>query len=397
MPYPDARICNPISKAELERRWRLVRAAMVEAKLDALVVQGSCNLAGTGGYFRWFTGVASQGSYPQTAIFPKDGLMTLVCHGPLHGDSDLRGEDAILPGIGKRLTTPAFPAIGYCVPYDAALVAQELKRGGYRAVGLVGPNQMVFGSGAAIEKGFGAALRDATPIVDPLKARKSEEEIAFIRRAAAMQDEVCKLSMARIKPGAADYEVMAYSQYEGQLRGSETGYYLGSSAPAGKPAFIRPRNQQGRKLGSGDVMFWQAESTGPGGFFVHVGRLVTLGKAPQELTDAWGLAVEAQDFTVKLLRPGASCREIFAEYQAWLRARKLPEETRLHCHGQGYDVVERPLIRDDEDMVLAPGMNIGIHPSWATERYFVTVCDNFLLTETGVERLHTVPREIVEV
>jgi len=202
--------------------------------------------------------------------------------------------------------------------------------------------------------------------------------------------------MAHLEPGMSDFEVMAYSQYQGQLLGSETGYFLGSSAPEGRPALIRPRNQQGRKLARGDVIFWQAENTGPGGFFVHIGRLVTLGKAPQELEDAWGLAVEAQDFTVKLLVPGASCREIFAEYQSWLRARKLPEETRLHCHGQGYDVVERPLVRDDETMILAAGMNIGIHPSWATPRYFITVCDNFLVGESGVERLHKTPRKIVE-
>jgi Xaa-Pro aminopeptidase len=396
MPYPDPRICNPIPLAELERRWRLARAAMREHGFDALVVQGANNLAGTGGYFRWFTGVSAQGSYPQTVIFPQEGLMTLVCHGPLHGESDLKGEDASLPGIGRRRTTPAFPAIGYCVPYDAELVAAELKHGGFRAVGVVGLNQMAFGSGHAIEKGLGAALRDATAIIDPLKAKKSEAELGFIRATSALQDEVLRRAMAHIEPGMSDFEVMAWSQYQGQLLGSETGYFLGSSTPEGRPAFIRPRNQQGRKLARGDVMFWQAENTGPGGFFVHIGRLVTLGKAPQELLDAWGQAVEAQDFTVKLLQPEASCREIFAEYQAWMRARKLPEETRLHCHGQGYDVVERPLIRDDETMTLAPGMNIGIHPSWATERYFITVCDNFLVGETGVERLHKTPRTIVE-
>ena len=86
MSYPDERLCDPISLAELERRWQAVRAAMAEAGLDALVIQGSCNLAGTGGYFRWFTGVSPIGSYPQTVIFPRDGLMTLICHGPLGGD-----------------------------------------------------------------------------------------------------------------------------------------------------------------------------------------------------------------------------------------------------------------------------------------------------------------------
>lgn len=398
MPYPDERLCDPVSMTELERRWRAVRAAMAEAALDALVIQGACNLAGTGGYFRWFTGVSPIGSYPQTVIFPREGLMTLVCHGPLDGAHDLKGEDATLPGIGRRLTTPMFPAIGYANAYDAELAAREIKRGGFRAVGLVGLNQMLYGSGAALQKLIaGVAVRDATDLVDPVKAVKSAEEIALIRRAAALQDEVLKRTLPHIKPGMRDFEVMAWSHYQGQLLGSETGYFLGSSAPAGRPAFIRPRPQQGRRLGAGDVLFWQAENTGPGGMFVHVGRVVVLGKAPQELVDAWGIAVEAQDFTLRLLRPGAACAEIFAAYQSYMRARGLPEETRLHCHGQGYDVVERPLIRHDETMTIAAAMNIGIHPSWATARMFITVCDNFLIGADGAnERLHRTPREIIE-
>jgi Xaa-Pro aminopeptidase len=398
MPYPDERLCDPISLAELERRWRAVRAAMAETGLDALVVQGAGNLAGTGGYYRWFTGVSPIGSYPQTVIFPRDGLMTLVCHGPLDGEHDLKGEDPALPGIGRRLTTPMFPAIGYGNAYDAALTARELKRSGHRAIGLVGLNQMAHGSGAALrELMAGVALCDATDLVDPLKAVKSAEEIALIRRAAALQDEVLKRTLPHITPGPRDCDVMAYSHYQGQLLGSETGYFLGSSAPPGRPAFIRPRPQQGRRLAAGDVLFWQAENTGPGGMFVHVGRVVVLGKAPQDLVDAWGTAVEAQDWTARMLQPGAACAEIFAAYQSYMRARKLPEETRLHCHGQGYDVVERPLIRHDESMAIAAGMNIGIHPSWANARMFVTVCDNFLIGADGkAERLHQTPREIIE-
>ena len=34
----DERLCNPISTAELQRRWTAVRSAMPEQKLDALIV-----------------------------------------------------------------------------------------------------------------------------------------------------------------------------------------------------------------------------------------------------------------------------------------------------------------------------------------------------------------------
>ena len=62
----------------------------------------------------------------------------------------------------------------------------------------------------------------------------------------------------------------------------------------------------------GDVIYYQCENTGPGGMMTHVGRYYVLGKEPQELADAFGIICEAQDNTVRMLQPGASCREIFA-------------------------------------------------------------------------------------
>ena len=160
----DERLCNPISTAELQRRWAAVRNAMPERKLDALIVQGANNLAGTGGYFRWFTGVSMGTSYPATVIFPKDGLMTLVSHGPIGGERNLDGNDPVWRGVGKALSTASFPAIDYCIPYDAELVAREIKKAGYRNVGIVGLNNMLFGFGDTLRKlldGVTLSRRDA--------------------------------------------------------------------------------------------------------------------------------------------------------------------------------------------------------------------------------------------
>jgi Xaa-Pro aminopeptidase len=160
---------------------------------------------------------------------------------------------------------------------------------------------------------------------------------------------------------------------------------------------IRRSGEHGRRIEEGDVMYFQCENTGPGGYFVHAGRYYVLGKAPQQLQDMFGAMNEAQDFTVSLLQVGVSCREIFAEYNAYMIARGYPPERRIHCHGQGYDNVEPPLVREDETMLIKPNTNMGIHPAVARKDIFVTSCDNFLINAQGVvERLHQTPREIVE-
>ena len=80
-----------------------------------------------------------------------------------------------------------------------------------------------------------------------------------------------------------------------------------------------------------------------------------------------------------------------------VRRHGKPEEKRLHCHGQGYDMVERPLLRFDETMPLASNMVMSAHPSYSSAGSYNWVCDNFLLGDSGVvEKLHQLPQKIYE-
>ena len=89
--------------------------------------------------------------------------------------------------------------------------------------------------------------------------------------------------------------------------------------------------------------------------------------------------------------------EVFAEYNAFLSRNDRPEEDRIHCHGQGYDMVERPLIRSDETMVVHEDHNITCHPTYVRGGLLVWVCDNFLAGADGTfERIHRFPQHIVQ-
>jgi Xaa-Pro aminopeptidase len=105
----------------------------------------------------------------------------------------------------------------------------------------------------------------------------------------------------------------------------------------------------------------------------------------------------ARDHCLSLLRPGAPAAEVFAAYNAFMREHGRPEERRLHCHGQGYDLVERPLVRFDETMAIAAGMNVVCHPTYIRDGTPSWICDNVLIGADGVaERLHGFPPDIAE-
>jgi Xaa-Pro aminopeptidase len=273
-----------------------------------------------------------------------------------------------------------------------------LGRRAYRKIGLVGAVGMPHGFVSYLEKALsGTEIFDETEFVDRAKAVKSDEEIALIRKAAAMQDAVFAKVLTHIKPGMRDLEVAALAQYEGQLLGSEQGIFLGMSAKLGQPAFFAQRHFQGRAIRPGDHMSLLIENNGAGGFYAEISRTIVLGKASQELIDGFEIVREAQAHTLRRFKPGASCKEISVAHDEFMKQRGVPAESRVYSHSQGYDLIERPLIRPDETMNLEKGMNMSVHPSYVTNSMYAHICDNYLVEENGAsECLHNTPKKIYE-
>jgi Xaa-Pro aminopeptidase len=396
MTPTHSRILNAVSTDELQRRWSAVRARMADMRLDALVVQNSSDWVG--GYIRWFSNQPATNGYPSSLVFPLQGGMTLIEQGPFGGRRTSSEAETRSTGIALRLTTPSYPSVAYTGAYDADLAVEELRRMGAGRVGLVAPASMYHSFAQRLTEQMSAPVLDATDAVDRIKAIKSAEERALIREVAAMQDTVMARVREFIRPGLKDFEIAAYAQYVGQQLGSEQGIFLCSSAPWGQAATFRPRSMQGRTVQAGDVYSLLIENNGAGGYYTELSRIFTLGPAPQELLEAHQRVLEAQRFALSLLRPGASCREIFATHNRYLAGHQIAEERRLNMHGMGYDMVERPLVRDDEDMLLEEHMAIVCHPGILNERMFVHNTEIYLIEAGGASpSLHATPKEIFEI
>ena len=392
------RLQTPISTAELERRWAAVRAAMAREKIDVLLMQNNNDYMG--GYVKYFTDLPATNGYPLTVVFPRDDLMTAVGMGPFGGDADpTANPDGINRGVKQVLTTPSFASCHYTAAYDAELAARALAPYAGGTIGLVGTAAMSFALVDYLQKGRFSNSRfvDAADMVDRIKAIKSAEERELIRRAAAMQDGAMRAAFDAIEPGMRDRDVAAIAQCYSQRHGSENGIYLCASMPADAPSAFSQRHYQNRVIQEGDVVALLVEDSGPGGMYAELGRTCVVGKASAELKDEFAFAVEARKFNLGLLKPGTPCADIFAAYNDFMRRNGRPEERRLHCHGQGYDLVERPLIRSDEPMTIAQDMNIVVHPTYMRGHVLSWVCDNYLIEANGPsERLHRFPEAITE-
>ena len=148
----------------------------------------------------------------------------------------------------------------------------------------------------------------------------------------------------------------------------------------------------------GDVYSLLIENNGAGGYYTELSRMFVLGRIPQELKEAHAAVIDAQRYALTLLKPGVPAAAIFAQHNAYLREHGMPEEARLSMHGMGYDMVERPLIRNDETMSVAEDMAIVCHPGIINERMFVHNTDIYLIEAQGPsECLHRTPKQIFEV
>jgi Xaa-Pro aminopeptidase len=390
------RLNTPISDAELERRWAAVREAMRAERIDVLLLQN--NSESVGGYVRWFTDMPA-GYYPTTVIFPLEAAMTVVTHGAIGEVRDLAdASDGVWRGVERVVSTASFPSAPYTREYDAELALGALEPFAKATIGLVGTAQMSFAFGERIRRGVPSAnLVELSGLVDQIKAIKSPEEQALIRATALMQDAVMEAAFASVEPGRKESDIAAVARRRAQELGSEAGIFLAGAGPFGSPAPTKPRHHQNRVLREGDVLSLLVEVDGPGGMYTELGRTCTLGAVPAELQEEFEFTLAAQRFTLERMVPGVPAADVFEAYNEFMRSNGRPGERRVHCHSQGYDLVERPFVRFDETMAIEENMNFACHPKYVHTGMFSWICDNYLIGPDGPGQcLHAFPQAIVE-
>ncbi len=392
------KINSPISNAELERRWTAIRAAMRERHIDVLVMQANNDFMG--GYIKYFTDVPATNGYCVTVIFPVDDRMTVIGQGPFNMVREFAHEDDLLRrGVSKFMGTPSYASAHFTASYDAKLAEKALSNYAHAKIGLLGVAAISYALVDTLKKGAlaNAIFSDESEMVDHIKCVKSAEEISFLRRVAHMQDTAMQAVFDQIRPGMTDLQVAAIAEQVGHDFGSEQGLFLCASSPLGVPPVFANRHQQNRVIKEGDQFTLLIENSGAGGYYTELGRTCVLGKATSEMKEEYEFVLQAQKFTASLLKPGADCADIWQAYNQYMREHGRPEEKRLHCHGQGYDMVERPLVRMDETMKIAKNMVMAAHPTYTTERTYSWSCDDFLVGDIdGSERLHQFPQRIHE-
>ncbi|MFH0916853.1 MAG: M24 family metallopeptidase [bacterium] len=394
---PAERLVQSISTAELERRWKAVRAMMREQSIDYLVMQNQEEYLG--GSARWFTDFGARFEYPMTVIFPIDDEMTVINCGQEPPATQPYPPMSVARGIGTSLGEVYFPTMHYTNTIEGKLAVGVLAGKKNPKIGWV---QKAFIPVTFYEYVVGnlpgATFVDATEQVDQLRGIKSPEEIEHIKACAVLQDSCIEHLRKTIKPGMRDYEVYAEAQYFCAKNGSAQGIVLVGSGPLGTPVHFEPYRLQNHVIRPGDEVSVLIEVNGPCGYYTEISAIFAVeAEPPRLLEEAFATAKECQDMVAAAMVPGASPGDLWDMAVAFLTERGYARPGRSYAHGQGLSLVERPNIRVDEPWKIAEGMNIAIHPGASGNGVSAGVCEGFIVGKNGAERIHKTPREIIRI
>jgi Xaa-Pro dipeptidase len=340
------------SPDEFDRRKGALLAAMAQARLDGLLLFQQESMY-------WATGYDTFGfCFFQCLVVTADGRMALLTR-----SADLRQARHTSIIADVRIWKDAADA-------NPALDLKDLCAG----LGLAGKRLgvefesygLVASNGRKLEAAFDGfvPLTDASHLVTRLRAVKSAEEIAHVRRAAALANEADAAALAHIRAGADEGDILA-AQHAAIFRGG--GDYPGNEFIIGSGAdALLCRYKAGRRtLATRDQITLEFA-----GAYRHyhaaIMRTVPVGDPKPAHLAYHRAAREALLACEAELRPGRTAGDVYAAHARVLDERGLGAHRLNAC---GYSLgakftpswMDWPMFYEANPWEIAPGMVVFAH------------------------------------
>jgi len=251
----------------------------------------------------------------------------------------------------------------------------------------------------AMKRAAGRRVRfaPAEGYVEGLRGRKDAQELAVMRRAAALADKVMSKALKLLKPGVRELEIAAEIEYQMRLLGAsgpafETIVAFGerSAFPHARPTDKRLKKNELVVLDMGAILAHYCSD---------ITRTVVVGKASPKVR-AWHKAVqEARTAAVAAVRAGVTCGEVDAAARQVLAGHRLDRYfTHSTGHGLGIEVHEDPRVAKGQKQKLEPGNVVTIEPGvYVPGVGGIRIEDDVAVHSGETEVLTRSPRDIIEI
>ena len=353
------------------KRRKAVVHELQRRKLDCLLVTHPAN---------WFYLTGFSGEAGVLVITP-DGT-TLITDGRF--TIQARAESA---GIRIELQKGAlFSAVG------GWLKDKRIARAGFD------PAQWTVGQLEVARRAAGAKCKPlgAGGIVEALRMKKDLQELAVMRKAAILADEVMEQAFRLLKPGVRESEIAAEIEYHMKK--------LGASRPAfdtivasGKRAALPHARPTSKRLKKNELVVLDLGAI-LGHYCSDMTRTVFLGRAPRRIREWYQAVNEARAAAVAAVKPGITSGEIDAAARNVLKKSGL-DRYFVHStgHGLGLEVHEDPRVARGQAIRLEAGNVITIEPGiYVEDLGGIRIEDDVAVRSQGSEVLTRVRRDLIE-
>ncbi|GAA4262377.1 aminopeptidase P family protein [Dietzia aurantiaca] len=204
---------------------------------------------------------------------------------------------------------------------------------------------------------------ETSGVVEQVRRRKDDSEVALIERACAVVDDAWThlLTSGAIAAGRSERDVAADLEHAMRRAGSDGVAF--ETIVASGPNGAHPHHVPGdRLLADGELVVLDFGAM-VGGYSSDCTRTVALGQAPGRLIDAYTVVLEAQLAGVAAVRPGIACSDLDAVSRGIIDSAGYGGYFGHSLgHGVGLDVHEAPAVSSRSTSTLSDGDVITIEP-----------------------------------
>ncbi|MBV7377677.1 M24 family metallopeptidase [Maritimibacter dapengensis] len=390
MPIENAHF----TQAEFDRRIALTRKAMEEVGIDVLFVTNPSNMNYLTGYDGWSFYVH------QGVILPMEGKP--IWWGRLQDANGARRtvwmeDDEIIFYADRYIQAPDIH------PMEDLASHLRIMDFGDKRVGMEMETYFFTAKAfAVLAEGLpDAELVDASTLVNWVRLRKSDEELAFMRRAARISELVIEKAVEIAEPGMLKHELVG-ELFKTSVHGEDDSWgdypAIVPLLPSGADASAPHLTWNGEALKKGEATFIE-QSGCYRRYHAPLSRTIFFGKPPKHMSDASKALTEGLNAGIEVAQAGMRACDIARALDVELLKVGIERPNRAgYAVGLSYppDWGEHTVsIRAFDETVLEPGMTFHFMPGLWMDDWGLETTETILIKETGpAEPLCNVERQL---
>ena len=248
-----------------------------------------------------------------------------------------------------------------------------------------------------LEAGSRWPWRPTLDLVETLRERKDDEEVAHIRDAVGAAERALELTLSRIGAGMTEFEVAGILESALRQAGSD-GFPFPSIVASGPNAALPHARPTARKLTRGDFLLLDFGAR-VGGYCSDITRTFVIGQASAEQRDIYEVVRLANERATRAVRPGMSGRDADGVARGYIEDRGFGDLFGHSLgHGIGLEVHEAPRLAKTAEGPLVAGAVVTVEPGiyrpgWGGVR----IEDDVHLSPGGAQVLTRFTRELIEI